>query len=157
MAGFRKKTKKQNIELGHVIAEVEGTAVDVEQPESNHQIDAIRETPVYDAILEWTVRNIAADPANVKLDSPNAAAYRQYLSFAQAEPKVFWSEYSRLQQRKNAAIAEKAAFEDDKRKYFRLFDLLLEEYEARLAKESSQESAELPASDQNLNSATLGS
>ena len=155
MAGIRKKTKKQNIELGHVIAEIDGTAVEVEQPEANPEIAAIRETPVYDAILEWTVRNIASDPANVKLDSPNAAAYRQYLSFAQAEPKVFWSEYSRLQQRKNAAIAEKTAFEDDKRKHFRLFDLLLEEYEARLARESNQESAESPPSDQGSHATSL--
>ena len=67
---------------------------------------------------------------------PNPACI-EMLRFAKQDPAKFFGWLAKYDEKAQEQSKAAQAFQDDKRKHFKLFDLLLEEYEARLGRENT--------------------
>ena len=101
------------------------------------RIAEIEQAPDFEFLLRWAVANMGLEPEKLDVSQVPNPACIEMLRFAKQDPAKFFGWLSKYDEKVQQKSEESRAFEDDQRKHFKLFDLLLAEYEARLKREST--------------------
>ena len=100
------------------------------------RIAEIEQAPDFEFLLRWAVANMGMEPEKLDVSQVPNPACVEMLRFAKQDPAKFFGWLAKYDEKAQEQSKAAQAFQDDKRKHFKLFDLLLEEYEARLERES---------------------
>ncbi|MCX7420108.1 MAG: hypothetical protein NT013_11295 [Planctomycetia bacterium] len=101
------------------------------------RIAEIERAPDFEFLLRWAVANMGLEPEKLDVSQVPNPACIEMLRFAKQDPAKFFGWLAKYDEKAQEQSKAAQAFQDDKRKHFKLFELLLEEYEARLRRENA--------------------
>jgi hypothetical protein len=90
----------------------------------------LQNAPDFEFLLRWTLKYIGLDPDTIPASQIPSRSCRSMLGLANRDPKTFWTWLAKSDcEAKKKADAERT-YADDKRKHFRLFELILADLHA---------------------------
>jgi hypothetical protein len=85
----------------------------------------------FETLLSWTRRAIGTDPDKIHPSQIPSRAAVSILKFANSDPKTFWGWVAKYDQKASHQAAKHRSYPDEKRKHFRLFQLILDDLKAK--------------------------
>ena len=90
----------------------------------------LQNAPDFEFLLRWTVRAIGTDPDKIHPSQIPSRPCLSMLKFANSDPKTFWTWVAKYDAKANEEAQQKRTYADEKRKHFRLFELILADLKA---------------------------
>ena len=95
----------------------------------------LRNVPTFEQLIRWTVRFLGHDPVTI---DPAQIPHRtciEFLKFANTDNGTFFGWLAKHDQEAKKIAESKRGYEDEKRKHFKLFDLILADLRATKKRE----------------------